>query len=512
MKYRRLMWGLGGILVFFSVSFLVPTIIAFIYDNGVDSIRTRPLGIPGTSWNWLVPETALVFLTTGTITATVGLLLQYFGVEEDDLRSREAYAIVGVGWLLIAAFGALPYLALGALTSPVDAFFESMSGFTTTGATVLTGNLQSYPPSLMMWRAFEQWVGGMGIIVLSIALLAGLTQGGHQLMSAETPGLKLERIRPKIAQTAKLLWGLYMAFSVLLFVVLTVLIHTTGVRLPMGEAVYEGMLHTFTAVSTGGFSNHAESIAYFDSVWVEVAVSVTLVASVLSFSLHYLAWKDRSLKRFFRDPETRFYAALIVTTCMFVALVLAWKTPLSFWESMRQGWVQTIAIVTTAGFTPYNFNEWPDTIRLILLFMFFTGGAAGSTAGGLKVIRILLLFKLVVREMRKLLHPRAVIPIRMGKSVVSDDVIKTVSVFFFAYITLFIAGTIALTLMEMDMISAISASAAAIGNIGPGLGSVFSSYADVPDAGKLLLTLLMWFGRLEIFTVLILFSRETWRR
>lgn len=512
MKYGRLLWGLGGIILFFSASFLVPTLVALFYDVGWPGVSSRAIGIPGTGWTWHVPETALVFLTTGTITATVGLMFQYFGVEEENLRSREAYAIVGIGWLLIAAFGALPYMATGALRSPVDAYFESMSGFTTTGATVLTNSLETYPPSLMMWRAFEQWVGGMGIIVLSIALLAGLTQGGHQLMAAETPGLKLERIRPKIAQTAKLLWGLYMAYSIVVLLALWPLIHFTGVQLPVKDAFYEALLHTFTAVSTGGFSNHDASIAYFDSLWVDIVFMVAMFTMAISFTLHYVGWRGRSLRRFLTDPETRFYTAVTVLVGAFVATVLVWKTPMGVGESIRIGFLQSISIITTTGFTPAFFDAWPDAARLVLLFMFFMGGCAGSTAGAMKAVRILVLFKLVVREMRKLLHPRAVIPVRLGKSILADDAIKTVAVFFFSYVTLFIAGTVALTLMDLDMVSALSASASAIGNIGPGLGTVHATYAGVPDAGKMILAMLMWFGRLEIFTVLILFSRETWRR
>ena len=511
MKARRVVWGLGGILVLFALTFIVPTVIAFVYDVGAEGVHSRPVDVPGVGWTFAVPETALIFLATGTITATVGLVLQYLGVEEQDLRSREAYAIVGLGWLIITAFGALPYLALGALSSPVDAYLESMSGFTTTGMTTMTPPLESYAPSLMFWRALTQWIGGGGIIVLSIALLAGLTHGGQRLLAAESSGVTRERLRPKVAETAKILWGVYVALTLLLVLLLVLLIHWTGVRLPWKAAVYEALVHAFPAIATGGFSNHDASTGYFDSFAVDVVLGVGMFVGGLSFSLLFLASRERTLKRFLHDPETRFYAAITVAVSLFVSGVV-WHAGDGLFYSLRYGFFTTISIITTTGFTPVAFDRWPEAARLMLLFMFFTGACAGSTAGALKTVRLLILFKLVLREMRRLLHPKAVIPVRLGKSILPDDTLKAVSVFFFIYLTLVIFGTIAMTLHDLDIVSAFSISASALGNIGPGLGSTHLDVIAVPPSGKVVLTALMWAGRLEIFTVLVLFSPETWRR
>ncbi|MBW3582850.1 MAG: TrkH family potassium uptake protein [Euryarchaeota archaeon] len=511
MNIRRVMWGLGSILVFFAAAFIVPFITAFAYDLHDGGPYSDTVRVPFTDIDSHIPRTGVVFLISGLLTATAGLLMQYWGVEEENLRPREGYAIVGIGWFLVAVFGAIPFWFLGGLTHPVDAFFESMSGFTTTGASVMASPLDQYAPSLMMWRAFIQWVGGMGIIVLSIALLAQLTQGGHNLMSAETPGLKMERLRPKIAQTAKALYGLYFGFSAAVFVLLLVTIHFSGVRLGWYDATYEAMLHTFTTLASGGFSNHDASIAYFDSFWVELVIMVGMVATGISFTLHYTGIRKRDLMAYLREPEMRFFFSLIIGVSLFVSGAL-WQVGEPLLDALRAGFLQSISIITTTGYTPYVFDEWPDSARLVLLFMFFTGGMAGSTSGAMKVIRILVLFKLLQREIRKLLHPRAVVPLRIGKTVLNDDAVKTVSVFFFTYVSLFIFATIAMTMMGLDLVSAISGVASALGNIGPALGSVHLSYAHVPYVGKLLLALLMWAGRLEVFTVLILFFPSTWRR
>lgn len=512
MNLRRIWWGLGGLLLFFSATFIVPIIIAFIYDLHSGTSYASTAYLPFTDIDSHVPKTAITFLIGGLITATFGLVLQMIGGEQDHLRPREGYAIVGIGWLLIAAFGSLPYIWLGGLASPVDAFFESMSGFTTTGATVLPRSLETYAPSLMIWRAFQQWIGGMGIIVLGVALLSNLT-GGHALMSAETPGLNVERIKPRIVHTAQTLWKVYAGYTALLWIVLTLVIHYTGVRLPAKEAIYEGLLHTFTTMSSGGFSNHDESIAYFDSLWVDIVVIVAMFLVGLNFTRHYLMIENRSAKPFLGDPETRFYTLIVVGTSVFITAVLfLFGTEPHFGQALRVATLQSVSIITTTGFTTAVFDDWPDSARLVLLFMFFTGGAAGSTAGGMKVIRILVLMKLVQREVRRLLHPRAVVPVRIGRTVLPDDTLKTVAVFFFVYVSLFIFSTILFTLMGLDMISAISAAASTLGNIGPGLGSVHFSYADVPVFGKFWMALLMWAGRLELFTTLILFFPATWRR
>lgn len=528
MKIRRVIAGLGVLCMLYAVAFLVPVLVSLFYDMESGTTTGRQVPLFGGFW-WTVPDTAFVFLLTGLGILLLGGTMARIGVLDAEVRNREAYAIVGLGWLLLAALGAIPYLVLGVFTSPVDALFESMSGITTTGATILPEPFSAVPPSLMVWRAMQQWIGGLGIVVIMVALLAKLTQGGMQLMGAETPGLGIERVKPRLVATAKAFWGLYTIYSLVLLAILTVLMHTTGVGLSLKESFFDALVHTFTSLSTGGFSNREESIAYYHSFWVEFALMMAMAVMGISFALHYMVWNGLSPKSFLRGrllpfrkgTWSRIAQHTETTTYLIVLLVMGSLVSLTLWwhqdyevlsRDIWMGFLQTVSIVTTTGYTPAVFDEWNDAARFLMFLMFFMGGCAGSTAGAFKMVRTLILGKLLVREMRMLLHPRAFVQVRLGRTILGDDAVKTVAVFAFAYLGVFILGAFAYSLLGMDFTSAVSGSLSGIGNIGPALGQLHADFHAMPWQGRLVHVFLMWVGRLEIFTVLILLYPQTWRR
>ncbi len=512
----------------YSAAFIVPILVSLFYDGASGTTLAREVPLPG-GGVWAVPDTALVFLLIALGIFLLGATMARIGILDAELRHREAYAIVGLGWLLLALLGMLPYLALGTFTSPVDAFFESMSGVTTTGATILPEPFADNPPSLLMWRALQQWIGGLGIVVVMVAVLAKLTQGGQQLMGAELSGLGVERIKPRLVETAKAFWVLYLIYTGVLVAILTVLMHVTGVGLPLKESFFDALLHTFTSLSTGGFSNHEASIAFYESFWVEFVLLLAMLALGISFTLHYMVWNGLNPKEWLRGrlvpfrrgtgsrlahhAETRTYLFLAVLLGGLVSLSLWWHQDYSgVWQNVWLGLLQSVSIITTTGYNPTVFDEWNETARFLLFLMFFLGGCAGSTSGGFKMVRTLILTKMLARHLRMLLHPRAFIQVRLGRMPITDDVLKTVTVFSFAYLGLFLLGTFAYAALGLDFVSAMSGSLSGIGNIGPALGVVHADFHAMPWPGRIVHSFLMWAGRLEIFTVLILLYPETWRR
>jgi len=443
------------------------------------------------------------------ITAMVGLILWYIGKDDaQQVREREAFAAVGIGWLVIALFGSLPYLFSGTLTSPIDAYFESMSGFATCGATVIrppaggADYLDVYTHSIFMWRALTQWVGGLGIIVLSVVILARVMGGAMRLVKAEAAGLTATRLRPKMAQTARLLWGIYALYTGIEIVLLVVLGRVN---------LYDAVTHSFTTLATGGFGTHVASAAYWNSPLVEGIIAAFVLVGSISFVLHWQAMTGRG-RDVLKDPELRFYLFVVVTATI---LVTANITHLygNLAEGFRYASFQVISIVGTAGFSNADFTVWPWASQLMLIVLMLMGGCVGSTAGAIKISRILILLKAVRREIHKVLHPRAVIPIRMGKQIISDDVVNKIGIFFFVYIITFLVGTLILLFLDPSMMihESVSALATTMGGVGPGLGGVAGHMADVTPAGKIFLSLMMWLGRLEILTALILFFPSTYK-
>jgi trk system potassium uptake protein TrkH len=446
----------------------------------------------------------LAFLASGAITLIIGggaYWLTKASRGKDDLTSREGFAIVTMSWGATAVFGALPYLLSGVLDSPTAAVFEAMSGFTTTGATVFT-DIESLPHGVLFWRSLTQWIGGMGIIVLVIAVLPFLGVGGMQLFRAEVPGPTVERLRPRIAQTAKLLWLVYVGL--------------TGTEVALfllgGMGPFDAVNHAFATLATGGFSTKNASMAAFDSAYIHWVTIVFMYLAGVNFSLHFRAASGRPV--YFRDHEWRFFTVLVLSSAATImALNLASGTYSSFEPALRDSLFQATSITTTTGFVSADYGLWIPGAQMVLFALFFVGGMAGSTGGGIKTMRILLLLKQTGNEIRKHLHPRAILLTRIGRQSVSPDVVANVVGFVILYLLLCLVGAMLLALTGLDPLTAIGGSIATVGNVGPAFGQLgpTDNYGWLSSPALALMSFLMLLGRLEIYTVLLLFHRETWR-
>jgi trk system potassium uptake protein TrkH len=447
---------------------------------------------------------ALALLGSAVLTGAVGWAAWRFGGIEGDLSAREGYAIVTFAWAGTAVFGALPYLLTGTIDSFWAAVFESMSGFTTTGATVFT-DIEALPHGILFWRALTHWLGGMGIIVLAIAVLPYLGVGGMQLFKAEVPGPTPERLRPRIAQTAKLLWLVYLGLTGA-----QVLLYMAG---EMGA--FDAITHTFATLATGGFSTKNASLGHFESPYIQYVTIAFMYMAGINFTLHFRAVSGRL--RYFEDVEWRFFTgAILSVTVVLVVIHLLSGTyaPAELEASVRDSLFTVVSLTTTTGFVTADFEVWVPGAQMLLFALLFTGGMAGSTGGGIKAVRILLLLKQSAMELRKHLHPRAILLARVGRHVVPEHVLANVIGFVILYLLLFLAGAVAMSFLGMDLLTAVGASAATVGNIGPGLGDVGATdnYGWMSSPALGILSFLMLVGRLEIYTVLLLFLPETWRR
>ncbi|MFW6205613.1 MAG: TrkH family potassium uptake protein [Gemmatimonadota bacterium] len=488
MKLRHLVHVISLTLMAVSAALAVTTVVAFLYGDGDD----------------------LAFMAATIIAAAAG----YAGYRSTgiarDLTVREGYAVVAFAWLTIGVMGAVPFLLAGVVDSPVDALFESISGFTTTGATVF-GDIEALPHGILLWRSLTQWLGGMGIIVLGIAILPYLGVGGMQLFRAEVPGPTPERLQPRIAQTAKLLWYVYAGL--------------TAAQVPLylagGLPVFEAVTHAFSTLSTGGFSPRSASIGAYDSAFVQYVTILFMFVAGINFALHYRAVASRG-RVYLRDAELRFYAALALSAAVFVAGLLlvsghgsgAGATGAAgVEETVRGALFQVVSIGTTTGFVTRDYELWPLAAQLVLLGLMFVGGMSGSTGGGVKTVRVHVLVRHVVAELKRSMHPRAVVVTRVGSRVVGESVLLNVLGFLLLFLTLYAAGVLALALLGHDLATAVGASAAAIGNIGPGLGAVgpVDHYGWMGPGSHLVLMVLMVAGRLELFTILLLFHPDLWR-
>jgi trk system potassium uptake protein TrkH len=445
------------------------------------------------------------FTLTLVVSFLIGLTLWKIlpsGVEK--LRDREGFAIVALSWIAVALAGAFPYYLSGACPDFIDAFFESMSGFTTTGATILT-DIDSLPRGVLFWRSLTQWLGGMGIILLSMAIFPALGIGSAHLFKAEVPGgVTVERMQPRLAETAKILWKTYVVLTVFELILLTL----------GGVAFFDALCHSLSTVATGGFSTHNASIGYFNSGYVESISILFMFLGGISFALHYQLING-NFATVFKNPELRFYSTMIVIGIALATWGLASSRPdLTLDESFRKAAFNIVSINTTSGFVTDDFNAWPNFLRIFMLVIMMVGGCSGSTSGSLKAIRFIILFKIIRRELKKLVHPRAIFHVKVaGKSVKPDDLTNVVALtcFFMGFATL---GCILLSLMGVDLPTAISASIACLFNIGPGLGQVgaMGTYADIPFMGKGILITFMLMGRLEIFGIMLLFLPMAWRK
>lgn len=421
-----------------------------------------------------------------------------------ELRLRDGFIVVVTFWTVLSAIGALPFvLAEQPQISLTDAVFESVSGLTTTGATVIT-HIEALPVSILYYRQQLQWLGGMGIIVLAVAVLPMLGIGGMQLYRAETPGpVKDNKLTPRITETAKALWYIYLGLTL-----------ACGFSYWLaGMSVFDAIGHAFSTVAIGGFSTHDASIGYFNSPLIDMVAVFFMLLAAANFSLHFVAFRHRSPMGYWHDPEFRFYLMLLSLVILATVLGLyLTETYDDFEDALVNGLFQAVSIGTTAGFTTAEFYNWPGFIAMLLLFSSFVGGCAGSTGGGIKVIRVLLLIKQGLREITRLVHPSAQIPVRIGTKTVDSRVVEAVWGFFALYVASFTVMYLALAATGLELMTAFSAVAASINNLGPGLEGVGAHYAAMHDPGKWILCFAMLLGRLEIFTLLVLLTPAFWRR
>ncbi len=503
MDRRRLVLATAEVVRIFCVLMLAPIPIAFAYE-------TPDLNVLG----FLVPRNAMIFLATALIGALYWAIVRAAtrGVEDQELQDREAYLVVGIGWVLLTLLALIPFLWSGVTGSFGDAWFEAMSGLTTTGATILSTDLEQVPKSIMFWRAQLEYIGGMGIIVLSVAVLARLTHGGTQLLQAEAPGPSVTRLAPKLTQTAKALWTVYGIISALLLVILTMIF--LGEGLIWKDALYDALVHTFTTVSTGGFSNHGASIGYYDSWLLEATIILFMLIAGSNFTLHYYTLHG-DWRRLWRDREWRFFMLTFIGVTL-TATGMLWRAGQDVVGGFRGAAFTVASVSSGTGFVAVDFNGWPEILKVMLLVLMITGATAGSTTGGLKMVRIMILLKIVVREIRKLLHPRAVIPIRLGGKVLRDETLFTTVAFFFSFVTIWMVGAMLLVTMEpgLDVFDGAVIAASAVSNFGPSMGVIgpLDNYGALSYGSKFTMTVLMWAGRLEIFTAMLLFSPAAWRK
>jgi len=441
-------------------------------------------------------------LSSMIVTVGAGIIGWFLTRGIIDLRAREGFVIVSFGWLLASSFGTLPFLFSGTIPSFVDAFFETMSGFTTTGATILI-DIEKLPHGILFWRSLTHWLGGMGIIVLSLAILPLLGVGGMQLFKAEVPGPVHDKLTPRMVETARILWGVYLIIS---FV-------ETALLMFGGMNLFDALCHTFGTMATGGFSTKNASIGYYNSVYIDIVITTFMLIAGTNFTLHYQALTGK-IGAYWRDREFLFYLKIIMAMIILVSGSLVLSGRYSFGNSLRYGVFQVVSITTTTGYGTADFETWSKGCQLTLLLLMFVGGCAGSTGGSVKIVRIMLVLKHAMAEINKLVHPNAVIPVRLGGKVVAPDVVTNILAFFLLYILIFAIGSVIMAAMGLDLITAIASVAATIGNIGPGLGRVgpTDNYAHIVPAGKLLLSFFMLLGRLELYTILVLFTKSFWKR
>lgn len=441
------------------------------------------------------------FLISIFITGVLGFIMGRKEETKENIKAKEGLAIVAFGWILASFFGSLPFVLSGSIPSWIDSFFETVSGFTTTGATIVD-NVESLPMGILFWRSFTHWIGGMGILVFTIAILPTLGVGGFQIFKVESPGPMPDRIVPKVKDTAKILYITYFIMTVLEIILL----------LFGGMSLYDAAVHTFGTVGTGGFSIKAASVGAYDSTYIHIIIGIFMILSGVNFSLYYFLFQGK-WKEVFKNEELRLYFGIIFSSVILIALNINSEIYKNIGLALRDAFFQVGSIITTTGYATTDFDKWPTFSKSILFLLMFVGGCAGSTGGGIKNIRILVLFKLVKREFSKILHPRAVIPIKTNGEILSNEIVAGITSFFVLYIFIFVLGTVFVSLEGVDLVSSSSAVASALGNIGPGFGFVgpVETFSSISSMGKLFLSLLMLLGRLELFTIIALVLPKTWR-
>jgi trk system potassium uptake protein TrkH len=480
MRFHLVIHILGFLLIFLAVAMLLPIPFSLYYGGG----------------------DYFYFIITAVLTFLIGSIAYRFTRLDREVRAREGFAIVTLGWVFFSLLGCLPFFLSGHIASFTDAYFETMSGFTTTGATILV-DVEKLPHGLLFWRSFTHWLGGMGIIVLSLAILPFLGVGGMQLFKAEVPGPVPDKLTPRVTETAKILWGVYVVISAAETILLVV----------GGMTFFDALCHTFGTMATGGFSTKNASIGYYDSPFIQYVIIFFMITAGTNFSLHY-RFMQKDWKAYLKNNEFRLFILLITAGTIFIGFDTLLHHYPQIEVAFRKTLFQVVSILTTTGFGTADYEQWAFSSQFILFLSMFIGGCAGSTGGGMKVVRLYILFQFVRSEIKRLLHPSAVIPVRIGDTVIPREIVTNVIGFLALMIGLFVLGVILMSMLGLDLETSLGAVAATLGNIGPGLGDVgpTDNYAHIPVLGKWFLTFFMLAGRLEIYTVLILFAPSFWRK
>ena len=484
---------MGLLLLFNGVFMLLAALISSLYNDGVTleissaGIATIFLGI------------FLMFITTG---------------HKKEIKKREGYIIVAFGWIFMSLSGMLPYLFSGTTETVANAFFETMSGYTTTGASILD-DIEAVPKGILFWRSMTHWIGGMGIIVLAIAILPLLGIGGMQLFAAEAPGPSADKLHPRITDTAKRLWYIYVGYTL----AETLLLYLAGM------SFFDAINHSMATLSTGGFSTKNASLAYWNgNPLIEYIVILFMFLAGSNFVLSYFVFKGK-VQKAINDDEFKYYFFLTIIFAIIAALVVYFKANVpessyhpmvlgEFESAFRHALFQVVSVITTTGFVTADFTNWTPFLKIFFFGLMFLGGSAGSTAGGVKVVRHILMIKNGLLEFKRTLHPRAIIPVRYNKKAVSENIVFNVLGFFILYMLVFIIGAVVLGAMGIDFETAIGGSASSLGNVGPAFGQLhpLANFNGLPEGGKWWCSFLMLLGRLELFTVLILFMPIFWKR
>ena len=476
----RLVVNLLGRLLLVDSAFMAPALLIAILDQTPDAYG---LGL------------------SMALTAVIGLIMAMVHPKSDTLRPREGFTVVAGTWVLVSFLGGLPFYVSGYIPSLIDCFFETVSGFTTTGSTILT-DVEALPRGLLFWRSFTHWVGGMGVLVLSLALLPRMGGRSVFLMRAESPGPSPGKLVPRIGQTAKILYALYLGLSVLMFFVLML----------CGMNWFDAFIHTVGTAGTGGFSNYNLSVGHFQNPLYEIVIGIFLLLFGVNFSMYFYLLRGE-WRTVWKNTETRLYLGLVTASVLLIALNIL-PQYMNFSAALRDSFFQVSTIITTAGFATADFNLWPMFSKMIIFVLMMTGCCAGSTGGGLKLIRVAMLFKGIKREIHRTVHPRGVGVIRIDGRAVDEDIYSSVALYFFAYIAIMIIATLIVALDNFDFESTFTAVVSCFNNIGPGFGMVgpMGNFSEFSGLSKIVLAVCMLLGRLEIYPLLLLSSRKTWTR
>lgn len=480
-KYKIILLVLGILLLIESVFIAISTGVAYFY--GEDDF------IP-------------LLISTGICAISGGLLVLICRNANKKVEKREAYLIVTLGWVIMSMVGALPFCISRYIPTYTDAFFETMSGFTTTGATILN-NIEQIPHGLLFWRSTTQWIGGMGIIVLSIAIIPLFKIGGMRLFNAEVPGISTDKLHPRIKETAKKLWLLYVGFTIAQIILLCI----------GGMSVFDSINHSFATMATGGYSTRQASVGAWDSPYIHYVIIFFMIIAGTNFSLSYFAIVGQ-FKKVIRNTELKFYLFIILAATTIIGLGLWYYMGLNPEKAFRDSLFQVVSILTTTGFATSDYMKWtPQGLWVVLLILMFIGGSSGSTSGAMKVVRIHILLRNSYIEFKRLIHPHAVLPVRYNKAALPSSTINNVLAFVILYIMIVVAGTIALSFTGLDFESSLGAVVTCVGNCGPGIGTVgpAASFAHLSDVAIWILSFAMLLGRLELFTVMIIFTRAFWK-